>query len=274
MRILKKRVLWFTLYGIGITAVFLYLLFPADIVKNRLEAQLSSPDFSFKAGSLQPSLPLGIKLRNLSVSPVEAGDVFFQGETLDLQANLLSFWQKRSSVSLDGKAYGGNFNGRIVFVSVNKVYAPVEGKLDFQNMDVGKYPFLKSQLGRDISGKVRGSLSYEKDSETNSKSNGTMKLLLTKGSYALAEPFLGFNRIEIDRGEIQAQMKNGAIKIEKLEIFGPQINCSIRGNITLADNFKSSQLNLTGQIELLSKNKVKTNITIYGTLANPISRYL
>jgi uncharacterized protein YhdP len=78
----------------------------------------------------------------------------------------------------------------------------------------------------------------------------------------------------VDHGEIQAQLKNGVIKIGKLEMSGPQINCSLKGEITLADDFKNSQLNLTGVIEILSKSKMKTNITISGTLASPVSRYI
>ena len=77
----------------------------------------------------------------------------------------------------------------------------------------------------------------------------------------------------MDHGEIQAQLRNGVIKIGKLEMSGPQINCSLK-EITLADDFKNSQLNLTGVIEILSKSKMKTNITISGTLASPVSRYI
>ena len=274
MRILKKRSLWFILYGVAVTAVFLYLLFPAELVLSRLEASADSSVFTIKMDSLKPSVPLGIKLKNLTVSSAQPGEVFFQGETLDVQANLLSLLQKHSFINVTGKAYGGNFNGRIGFISWNKVYPPVEGNLSFQNIDLGKYSFIKSEMGRDIAGKVRGSLFYNNASETYSAITGNLTLFLVKGSYPLTEPFLGLSRIEVDHGEIQAQLKNGVIKIGKLEMSGPQINCSLKGEITLADDFKNSQLNLTGVIEILSKSKMKTNITISGTLASPVSRYI
>lgn len=266
--------MWFILYGVAVTAVFLYLLFPAELVLNRLEAAVDSSAFTIKMDSLRPSVPLGLRLKNITVSSAQPGDVFFQGETLDMQANLLSLLQKHSFISVTGKAYGGDFNGRIGFISWNKVYPPVEGKLSFQNIDLGKYSFIKSEMGRDIAGKVRGNLLYSNASETYSAATGNLTLFLVKGSYPLAEPFLGLGRIEVDRGEIQAQLKNGVIKIGKLEMSGPQINCSLKGEITLADDFKNSQLNLTGVIEILSKSKMKTNITISGTLASPVSRYI
>jgi len=274
MRMPKKKTWWFILYGVLITALFLYLLFPAAIVKSRLEAQLSSLDFSFKAQSLQPSLPMGIRLKNLSVSSVEEGAVLFEGEMLDLQANFLNFRQKRSAVRVNGKAYGGNFKGRVGFISWNKVYPPVEGTLSFQDIDLAKYSFIKSQLGKDIAGKARGSLIYNNAAEAVQQMAGSINLFLVQGSYPLVDSFLGVNRIEYDRGEIKAQLKNGILKIEKLEIFGPQLNISLKGEIILAGDFKNSQLNLNGMMEILSKNKVKTKITINGTLASPVSSYI
>jgi uncharacterized protein involved in outer membrane biogenesis len=97
---------------------------------------------------------------------------------------------------------------------------------------------------------------------------------LTKGTYLLAEPFLGLKQIEFDRGEIKAQFKNGSMKLEKLEIAGNQIIFFIKGEITLADDFKLSQLNLNGVLEIPGQNKAKMNVTIGGTLANPIFRYI
>jgi type II secretion system protein N len=274
MLILKKRVLWYILYGIVVTAAFLYLLFPADIVKNSLEAAADSQNISLQAASLRPSWPLGIILKNLSVSSADRKDVFFQGEILDLQVNILSLLQKNSSIGVSGKAYGGSFNGRIDFVSFSKVYPPVEAKLSFQNMDLGKYSLIRQEMGKTVAGKIKGSLFYNNTADASAKVNGGITLFLTKGSYQLAEPFLGLTRIEIDRCEIQAQLKNGVLKLEKMEIYGSLINCSLKGDIILADDLQNSQLNLTGMIEILGKNKMKTNVTVNGTLANPVSRYI
>ena len=102
---------------------------------------------------------------------------------------------------------------------------------------------------------------------------GAIELFLAKGSYPLAEPFLGLNKIEYERGEIKAKLNSGILLIEKLEIFSPQINCSLKGEINLEAALEKSRLNLTGTLEIISKNKMKTNVNIGGTLANPVSRY-
>ena len=274
MSILKKKALWFTLYGIFITVVFLYLLFPSDIVQSRLEEAVSSPDFILKMGKLRPCLPLGLKLKNITISSASSANILFQGDLLDVQLNPLSFFQKHTYLGLSGRAYGGNFDGRVGLASLSQIYPPVEGKLKFKNIDLARNSLIKTLLGREITGKASGAWTYISTGEVSKNSSGTIALFLTRGTYPLVEPFLGLNRIEFDRGEIQAQLKNGSIKMEKLEIFGSQLNCSLKGEITIADDFKLSQLNLNGEMEILGPNKAKMNVTIGGTLANPIFRYI
>lgn len=274
MSILKKKILWFTLYGIFITVVFLYLLFPADIVKSSLEDALNSSHLILKTESLKPSLPLGVKLKDITISSSSMNIIYFHGDLLDLQFSPFSFFQKNKTIGLSGKAYGGNFAGRIGLASFSNIGPPEEGNLKLQNIDLGKYDFIKTLLGKEVTGKANGSLIYTSTNAGGNNASGTIALILTKGSYSLAEPFLGVKRIEFDRGEIKAQFKNGSLKMEKLEISGPQINCFLKGDITLFETFKNNQLNLTGTIEILGNNKAKMNVTIGGTIANPIFRYI
>lgn len=273
MEILKKKALWFTLYGIFITLVFLYLLFPSDIAKGALEKAVNSSDFILKAGSLKPSLPCGFKMKDFTLSSGSSAVTFFQGDLLDVQFNPVNFFQKNKNIGLGGKAYGGKFSGRFNLASFSRVYPPPEGNLKFENIDLGKYVFLKTLLGKEITGKANGNGAYTVRNSADGNFSGTISLLLAKGSYPLAEPFLGLNRIDFDRGEIKAQLESGTLRLEKLHISGQQIDCSLSGDILLADVFKNSRLNLKGEM-IISDRKVRMNITIEGTLANPSLRYI
>jgi type II secretion system protein N len=273
MKFLKKKMLWFIGYGIFITLVFLYLLFPGELVKSKLEDSINASGLTVKSASLHPALPLGIKLKNVTISSAAQEFILFQGELLDLQFNLLSFFRKNTYIGFSGLAYDGSFDGRVGLVSRTKVYPPVEIILNFENIDIGNYPLFKGDPGKSFTGKARGTLTSFTDEAAGSAS-GTLTLFFKKGSYPLAEPFLGVTRIDFDRGEVQAQLKNGIFKLEKIETFGPQINCFLKGEITPAADFKNSQLNLTGTIEILGKDKVKMKVTVGGTLANPAIRYI
>lgn len=273
MGFLKKNVFWFAVYSIFITIVFLSLLFPGELVKRRLEDSINSEQFAVNSSSLHASFPLGVKLKNVTISSESPAKVFFQGESLDVQFNLSSIFRRRTYIGLSGKAYGGSFNGTAGILSFARAYPPVEGKLNFKNIDLEKFTLIKNKLGREITGKARGFLTYNTD-ETGQITAGDLKLFLSKGVYPLAEQFLGVARIDFENGDIQAEFKNGSIKLQKLEISGAQINCLLKGEITPQADFINSRLNLDGIMEIRGKDNVKMKITIGGTLANPVMRYI
>ena len=272
MNILKKDILWFVLYGILITGVFLYLLFPSDLVKSKLEEAFAASNYILKTESVKPSLPLGLKFKDISVSSAFSDGIPFQGKRLDLQFNPLSLFQKNKSFGFSGSAYGGSFKGHAGVASFSRFYPLQEGDLNLQDIDLGKYAFLKTLMGKEISGKATGSLTYAAGQK--GKSSGTINLVLHKGSYPLLEPFLGMNRVDFDIVEIKARLLDHSIILEKFSVSGPQVKYSLSGEIALADSFKESGLNLKGDLELLGQNKAKMKVTVVGTMNNPELRYI
>lgn len=275
MRFLKNKFLWLTVYAIVITGVFLYILFPSPLVLQCLKNAAFSSGWILEAGTLHPSLPLGMKLKDLTVSSVEKpADAIFHGRLLDLQFSPLSIFRERKTLNFSGKAYGGSFDGNAGFAWSNRRYAPAEGKINFQNIDLARCNSHAFTLLKGMTGQARGSAFYIRNDATNTPPAGKLSLHLQQGAYHLPESFLGFSRIEFDRGEIQAQLKNSVLKLEKFDIYGIQVNCFLNGDIQLADRMTESRLNLKGVLEIAGKNKIKMNITIGGTLASPSFRYI
>ncbi len=271
MNILKKSIFGYILYGIFITAVFLFLLFPSDLVRSRLEAAFLSSGLMLKTESVKPALPLGIKFKPISVRSAASDSVPFQGERLDVQFNPLSLFQKSKSFGFSGKAYGGSFKGSIGVASFSKFYPFEEGELTLQDIDLGKYTFLKTIIGKEITGRAKGSLSYSAPGKKSKP--GIINLVFTKGTYPLAEPFLGMNRVDFDIAEIKARLTDGNLILEKLSVSGPQLKCTMSGDIAVAESFQDSMLNLKGDLELLGQHKAKMKITVGGTMQNPELRY-
>ena len=272
MKILKNKIFWFTIYGIFITLVFLYLLFPSDIAQSRLEESIASSGLILKTGSLKPSLPLGLKMKNVRLGSGSSPNIYFQGDSLDVQFHPLNFFRDKKNIRLSGKAYGGTFSGNFKTTAAG-FHPPEEGMLKFKNIALDRYTLIKALTGKQITGKASGNWAQAAGSGGRENSSATISLFLNKGSYPLAEPFLGLQRIDFDRGEIQARLENRVLKFEKFQIFSPQMDCSLNGDIMLVDEFKNSPVNLTGEI-IISGRKVKMNVTIEGTIANPSIRYM
>ncbi len=274
MKILRSRALWFTLYGIVITVLFLYLLFPGQLLKSRLESAAILAGFTLRSSSLHVSFPLGVKMKSVTLeNDSVAPGPLFQGETLDVQYSWKNLLSKNTFLGFRGGAYSGSFQGNIAVSSLDRIYPPVQAKLDFKNIDLQKVGLLKGKLGREIFGKARGFLNYTKGAGGNIES-GAFNMVITAGAYPLAEPFLGIEKIDFETGLIQAVFKDGSIFLEKVEILGGRINCLLVGDIIPADNFAQSRLNLRGTIEVAGKDKIKMQVTISGTLTNPVFKYI
>lgn len=271
MKFLKNKTLWFIFYGIVISVVFLYVLFPSDIIKGRLEEAFTASGFVLKTESLRSSFPFGIKMKNFSLGSRSSVTSYIQGQSIDVQFNPFSFLSKSKSAGVDGQAYGGHFSGRFGFASFSKMYPPQEGKLIIRDIDLGKCAIIKSLLGRDITGRASGDWTFKNSAERDS--SGTIHLFLKKGYFSLTEPFLGLSRIDFNRGEVKAILQNNRITLEKMEVFGQQLDCLLNGEISLAEDFMQSQINLNGEM-IIAEKKVKMKINISGTLANPAVRYI
>lgn len=274
MRFLKNTKVWLILYAVVVTGFFLYVLFPSELVLRRLEAASSASAYILKAKALSPSMPFGVHFKEVVVRAQEPpANVLFQGESLDVQVNPVSLLRKNKTLYFSGKAYGGKFSGHAGFASLAKPGKPVEGSISFKDMDLVRYHQQGLPVFRGMSGILKGSAEYGALSG-GANASGKLSLYLTKGVYPLPEPFLGVNRIEFEQGEIQAQLKDSMLKVEKFELRGTQINCVLTGDIQMGNRMDESRLNLKGVLEIAGKNKIKMNVTVGGTLTNPSFRYI
>jgi len=183
------------------------------------------------------------------------------------------FFRKNKKIKLGGKAWGGNFSGSMGFASWENIASPLLADIQFKDIDLARFSFIGDWMARNISGKASGHWSHQVSQSAGRNISATFDLLINRGSFPLKEAFLGATRIDFEKGELKGRLENGVIKMERLRIAGAQLECFLNGDITLADNFRESTLNLKGEI-MIPGNKTKMNVTVGGTLANPLLRYI
>jgi len=65
----SKKSIFYTIYIIAITGIFLYFLFPSDTLKTYLAYRLSqgNPDVTITIDRVSPVIPPGINLYNVGI---------------------------------------------------------------------------------------------------------------------------------------------------------------------------------------------------------------
>lgn len=275
MRVLKKKTFWLTIYAVLITGVFLYALFPGDWVRRVLENASQTSAWRLKVATVSPSLPWGLALGGATLAMADdPARAFVIAEKLDVQPRWWTAFFKRKQVALRGRAYGGTFDGIIGLVSLSGDRPPDNVRMRFEKIELAGVPLSSVLPLRGASGLLSGNLTYGFVTPQDPYPDGQASIRLDKGSYVLPEPFLGISRLDFERGELQARLQQGVLKIEKIELYGTAINCFLNGEITLAPDLSQSALNFKGVFEMTGPNKMKMNVTIAGTLANPVIRYI
>jgi hypothetical protein len=116
----------------------------------------------------------------------------------------------------------------IDFAKRFSIRGPVTVKARFNDINIGKCAYIKAISGRQIDGRLSGTLSYNGSSGT-----GSARLVLLDGNIELLGDIFGLNEVNFDKVEAELTLKNRTLKITGLNITGKQLSGSFTGNIFL-----------------------------------------
>lgn len=266
-KISKNMVLYilFTFIALGF---FLYVRFPGKVVQSYLLDTMAEryPAVSLSLASVSLSFPPGLKMENVLLGFKDNPESGTRLESLRVRPRLSGYLVGRSSFAMNAVAYGGAVQGRVNFPHLIPDKIPTSAEIKLENLNLEKIVYLKEKLGRQISGKLSGAFTYRGDSQ--------FDFDVQNGTYQLLDKLFGFDRLDFSQAEGQITLKGGLLKINKLKLKGDRINCSLRGDIVLNPDFKNSEINLTGTMELAAMNNKKISLAITGTIGNAKTRYL
>jgi type II secretion system protein N len=247
----NKKWLGYTLYVVLVTLVLLYYLFPARAVEEFVDNSIRriNPALGFKAEKVRPWVPAGMRIsggqiyvNDSSVTPV------FKTDTMYIMARILKLIQGKYSFDLDGTAYSGEISGR--FDSGDNNAETFDSELVFKDLDLAGYEFPAGRFQHKITGLVSGEIVYNNDS---AGGNGMAQLRLNNGRLQFQTPIFGINAIDLQNIDLELELQNKRIKIEKAELTGSEVKGVMNGFILLHSDIKLSQLKLTGTLEPLAE---------------------
>lgn len=267
MRKINKLLVFYIVFSIFALVFFLYARFPAKVVEKYLSNKLaeSNPGIFFSVGSVGLTFPPGLRAEKVLFGFRSNPNYLIRLESLTVRPRLTGYLIGHASFAVGAAAYGGLFKGRVAYPHLRPDKSPQGADIRFKEVILEKCDFLQEKLGRQISGKLSGTFSKHGDSQ--------LDFAIQNGSYPLVDNLLGFNRLDFSEIAGQLVLKGQVLKINKLRLKGDKINLSLKGDLILNPEFRNSELNLNGAMEIAALNNKKIPLAITGTIGNAKSRY-
>jgi type II secretion system protein N len=278
-----RKWLPYFLFIIGVTAFFIYYLFPSDKIKTYITVHFNKtyPGINIALDHVKPAFPTGLRLYNVNF--YHAHDPLFRMEQIKISPGLLSLFGSKINFSFKGSAYTGILEGKGEFTK-NTPEVMIDGTLS--GIRIKEISAIKDFIGRNISGVLDGNFTYRNKRE--SGNNLKAQLIISNGQLELVTPLLQLESLVFKKITAELAMKNMNLNIKKCIINGDQMDGSISGSVTLKNPPGQSYLKLSGTIKphplfleklgndlqanllpnkIFGKNGV--HIRIYGTLDTP-----
>ena len=261
-----KKWLAYTIYGMLITAAFLYLLFPSDSAGRYIKSIVtgSNQDIVFSFDSVKPCFPPGISLHDLSVSFKNKPGSTIRADVAKVRPALLDFLSGKRILLLNADAYEGHIKADIGFADRFSGKSHVRVNTTLDKINIGKCAYIKAATGRQIDGRLDGTLLYN-----GSRGTGSVRFTLLNGNIQLLKSIFDFDGLAFDKVEAELTLKNRALKIIRLDITGKQLSGSFTGNIFLDMDIMQSRLAIKGDLKIPALDR-KVSTTLNGTVSRPI----
>ena len=241
----SKKTLLYTAYIIGITIVFLWYLFPSDMLKAYLAYRLAQgkSDVTVTIEKMSPILPPGINLQHVVIAQQRM--TLINLESLKVMPELRSLFSDTTAVNFKGRVYQGSFSGRVE-LGDGRQGKGIKIDANLAGIQVQQISLLKNLSDHEISGSLDGTFTYA-DMRPNRSFAGD--LTLTSCQIMLATPVLSQKSFDFKNIEANLTLQNDTLVIKQLNAKGNQLDLNLAGNVALnAADPAETKLNLTGTV--------------------------
>lgn len=293
-----KNAAWlgYVAYAIALTIGLLYGRFPSDVVKAYLVSQAAEahPPMVLSLERVRPGWPPGIDLVGVGISLREAPQQdLLQADRISIVPALWSLASGEPRYHIDAHAYDGDIVGHVC-LQKKGTKAPLSTSLKFEGLHVGLHSYIRSLLGRDVSGVLNGDIDYAGPQQRLMEGEGQGTIEIANGKVKLLQPILGLSAIDFDRLSVAMSLKDRKLSLTRVELQGQTIKGELSGVVTLNADLSRSRLDLKGTVEPLGGlvenmspdaaaalrflrqglKKLGRSFVIQGSLGKPIFRFL
>lgn len=244
MKFSKVKILY-TIYIIGAVIFFLYVLFPAETLKQYIAYRLTqgNPSVKVTIDHLRAALPPGVKLYDITVSHRNAAIVDL--DSLKITPSIFSILGSNKRIAFFGDAYSGQIKGT---AEVDEETQPqkIEVDAELSEVQIQRISTLRSFIEHKLSGQLNGAVIFK---NMGRDQTATGNFSITDGRIDFAQPvlnqkFLAFKDIDAD-----LVLKNQELFIKRCSLKGSQMDATISGTISIDNRTGSNRLNVNGTMK-------------------------
>jgi len=269
---MKKKLLYIT-YGIVITIVFLYLLFPSEAVKHYIVTEVASrnPNVVVVIDDIRLGIPAVLEFDDVELRFKDKPGAVLEAKTVTAWPQLASLLRGKPVVRISTAAYGGNIDATVFSPDRFAIGTSVTVDAEVNQINIGECSYLKKVLGRNFAGILKGTLTFEGRYDDAITGAGTANFIAQNGNVELLKSIVGISTLTFDEITAAMTLKNRTLKIDGVDFTGNEARGSLNGSVLLQRDIIRSRLSLRGTVEIPAVNKTFSAF-VSGTLGNPIPR--
>ena len=246
-KIVSPRFFFYLFYGLVLTAVLLYVRFPAGALKTYCEHRLEQFTGVERCsiGEIVYHFPFGFEAKRVKLLLKPGNQGRIRIDTFHLSpAGKDIFGQWR----LEGSCYGGTFSTLLEIKPKRKAY--VLQKIRIENIDLSSFSSSMPVLGRELTGQLFFSGDYKARFDKPMAGDGEGRLVLNKGTVPLTRSLLTLTAINFDKLEMKLQLQDRQVLIREGKMQGKDMDAEVTGMVRAPFLPPEGRLQLSGLLFL------------------------
>ncbi|WP_457576467.1 type II secretion system protein GspN [Desulfomarina sp.] len=242
-RMMSPRFFFYLFYGLVLTAVLLYVRFPAGALKTYCEHRLArlTQMEECSIGEIVYHFPFAFEVKRVKLLMRSGNRDQIRIDSFHLSPagkKILGPWR------LEGYCYGGAFSVLLQIKPKRKVL--VLQKIKARNIDLAAFSSSMPGLGRKLTGQLNFTGGYKARFEKFLTGDGEGQLVLKRGSIPLAGSLLTLVAIDFDKVEMNLQLRDRQLVIRQGMMRGKDMDAKLTGMIRAPFLPPEGSLQITG----------------------------
>ncbi len=245
--IFSFRSLLYILYAVLLTAVLLYVRFPAEKFKQYCVDRIESlvPESTCTIENIGYRFPLSAIFHTLTLSrEINGRETAIMAEQLVVSPELPQFWR---GLAISGKMYSGQVTAALNFDRRTHSFrlADIKGR----GIEFGALAASMGITDRKMSGIVEFSGDYKAPNSAPAEGTGKGRIEIVNGSFSLLQPILNLSTLAFDKISMQLIRDNDPVQLMEGKFLGREIVADFSGELQVEEPFLTSNIDIIGDME-------------------------